>query len=217
MDNINIKRPHLEYCVQFWDHQYKRDVELLERIQCRTTKIIKGLEHLSYEERLSELGLFSLEKRRIREDLINLYKYLRGPYKDDGSKLFSVVRSDIKRCNGYKLNHRRFHRHMTKNFFMVRVTEHWNRLPREVVESPLEIFKTCLDAMLCNMLSEQGVRLDDLWRSLPTSTILWFCAKSSGFLGKIIKDYIQCLKLVDFIIIKLVSHYKKSYRKKSSS
>ncbi|KGL80631.1 hypothetical protein N309_05710, partial [Tinamus guttatus] len=51
--------------------------------------------------------------------------------------------------NGYKLKHRKFHLHMRKNFFTVRVTEHWNRLPREAVESPcLEIFKTCLDNTL---------------------------------------------------------------------
>ncbi|KFV80422.1 hypothetical protein N308_07687, partial [Struthio camelus australis] len=54
--------------------------------------------------------------------------------------------------NGHKLNHRKFHLNLRKNFFTVRVTEHWNRLPREVVESPLEIFKSRLDVILGNML-----------------------------------------------------------------
>ena len=111
-----LVRPQLEFRIQLWAPQFKKDRELLKRVQWRTTKMMRSLEHLPCEERLRAQWLFSLEKRRSR-DLTNAYKYPKGGSHMDGARIFSAVRSDRRRTSGHRLKYRKFYMNMGKNLF----------------------------------------------------------------------------------------------------
>jgi len=128
-------------------------MDVLERVQRRAKNIIRGMEHLRCEERMSKLELLSLEKRRLWEDLIVVFQYLKEAYKKYGDKPFSRACCDRTRGNGFKLKEDRFGLDIRKNFFTVRVVKHRHRLPREVVDAPsLESLKVRLDGALSNLI-----------------------------------------------------------------
>ena len=144
-------RPHLEYYSQFWGPQHKEDIELFVWVQRWATKMIRGLEHLPCEDRLRELGLFSLEKALKRH-----YSGLpvpEGSLHESWGGTFIRTGSDRMRGNGFKLEEGRFRLDIRKEFFTVSVVRQWNRFPREFVNAPsLEAFKARLDGALSNLV-----------------------------------------------------------------
>ena len=111
--------------------------------------MVRGMEHLSCEEQLTELVLFSLEKRRLQRKLIAAFQYLKGTYKKDGHKVFGSC--DGTRGNDFKLKEDRFRLSIRKKHFIMRVVKHWHRLSRELVDAlALETLQVRLEGALSN-------------------------------------------------------------------
>ena len=149
----SLVRPHLEYAIQFWCPYYCKDIDILERVQRRATKLIVNMRNLPYEERLKRLGLQTLKTRRLRGELIEVFKILNNiDLVNPG--LLSLAPHGITRNNGLKLVGKRFQTDIAKNFFANKVVSQWNSLPRDVVHAQsINMFKNRID----KYCREQGI------------------------------------------------------------
>ena len=130
-----LVRPLLEYCTVAWSPHYVKDKSLLERIQHRFTRMVPGLKNKSYEERLQQLGLWTLEERRNRADLIEVFKILNGLTTIPFDELFEVDISGRTRGHSVKLRKNRCKLDVRKYFFCDRVVNRWNNLDEKTIGS----------------------------------------------------------------------------------
>ncbi len=146
---VQYVRPQIEYCVQVWSPHYKKDIECLEKVQRRATRLVRGLENISYERRLKVLDLFTLQQRRVRGDLIETYKIIQGKENVEASKFFTSAETGHLRGNSLKIYKRQARTEVRKHFFSMRVVEDWNKLPDEIVTAAnMESFKKQLDVWM---------------------------------------------------------------------
>lgn len=142
-------RPHLEYAIQVWSPYKRGDIECLEKVQRRATKLVFALRNCSYEDRLVKLGLTTLEERRRRGDLIETYKIITGKEKVRIEDFFNFHQSNYElRGHQYKLVTKRSRLEVRRNYFSQRVVGPWNRLPSHVVEATtVNTFKNRFDRL----------------------------------------------------------------------
>lgn len=131
-----LVRPKLEYCVQVWRPYLLKDIYKLERVQHRATKFISECRGLNYEDRLRVTGLTTLQDRRDRGDMLEVFKTLKGFNKVDHNQFFKLAESSNTRGHSLKLLKERARLDCRQNFFSNRVVNKWNSLPRMIVDSP---------------------------------------------------------------------------------
>ena len=152
----SLVRPHLEYASSVWNPYKIKDIEAIENVQRRATKMLPDMKDLAYEDRLRKLKLPSLRYRRLRGDMIETYKILTGIYdKRVTEDLLPVNESSFHQTRGHslKLNKKRSRLDIRKYYFTNRVVEDWNSLPESVVTAK-------------NVKTFEN-RLDKLWQNHP--------------------------------------------------
>jgi len=133
-----LVRPQLEYGNVMWHPMYKKYIDLLERVQRRATRMVPGLGNLSYEEALEAINLPSVAYRRLREDAIEVYKYLKRIYKVDSSSMLPLAGLKTFETRGHRLKRQKRYcgTTLSENLFSFRIVNMWNGLPDDVVLSP---------------------------------------------------------------------------------
>ena len=145
----SIVRPKLEYCIQAWRPYLQKDIDLIEKIQHRATKMIGALKNNTYEERLTILGLTTLETRRIRGDLIEVFKIFKGFEDISWMDFFELAKTSQLRGHRLKLFRRRSTLDVRKYSFSQRIIDEWNKLPEELINcNTVSNFKKKLDFYL---------------------------------------------------------------------
>jgi len=140
--------PHLEYVIQAWSPYLQRDIDCLEKILRRATKLVKGMKNLSYGQGLCNLGLPALTARRLRGDLIETYKIVteKENIKIEDFFEFGVTGYSL-RGHRYKIATKQSRLEVQQNFFSQRAVGRWNQLPSHIVEAPsLNAFKNRYDS-----------------------------------------------------------------------
>ena len=138
-------RPHLEFAPQSWNPSLRKDIDLIEKVQQRATKMVSSLKNLDYNTRLQELGLTTLELRRQRGDMIEVYKLLNGHENIDASQFFKL-NTNSNRGHSMKLIKPRSNLCLRQNFFSRRIVNHWNQLPQSVIDAEsINSFKNRID------------------------------------------------------------------------
>jgi hypothetical protein len=147
----SLVRPHLDYCSQVWRPYHQRDIDLIENVQKRTLKLIHGYKELNYEEQLRRARLTTLECRRLRGDLLETFKILRGFENVDKDDFFTCA-DNTRRGHNFKLYKERSRLDCRKYFFSQRIVNTWNRLPETAVNAQsVNVFKSQVDKFLRNV------------------------------------------------------------------
>ena len=133
-------RPHLEYSIQAWRPHFRKDINMLEAVQRRATRMVPYLKKLDYKDRLKELNLYSVERRYMRGDMIEVYKILNGIDNISFNEFFEMFDTSITRGNSYKIKMKHSRLDMRKYSFALRVIGNWNSLSDNTVTSIFRCF-----------------------------------------------------------------------------